>query len=73
MGKNTLFLKGHSIYGQLGEGKSIVIWVIYDLSCFQSFPNVVGLTLLTGKILVGPLNYDLFLDQMFDGFVIYIF
>jgi hypothetical protein len=31
----------------------------------QSFPNVVG---LTGKIVVGPTNYDLFLDQMSDVF-----
>ena len=31
----------------------------------QSFPNVVS---LTGKIVVGPTNYDLFPDQMSDVF-----
>jgi hypothetical protein len=35
---------------------------------FQSFPNVVGPTVPTGKIVVGPTNYDLFPDQMSDVF-----
>ena len=35
----------------------------------QSFPNVVEpSTVLTGKIVVGPTNYDLFPDQMSDMF-----
>ena len=34
----------------------------------QSFPRVVGPIVLTGKIVVGPTNYDLFPDQMSDVF-----
>jgi hypothetical protein len=38
------------------------------ITVLQSFPNVLGPMVLTGKIIVGPTNYDLFPNQMSDVF-----